>query len=466
MTHYKQKLFYRFAITFTLFVGIVVAIQLTREKRFRTDELRGRLQAYAEMSEGYLRKTNDTLALSKILPPEIRFTLISRTGKVLFDNVASEYSKLENHLERTEVQAARINGSGFSIRQSRSVHMEYLYFAYLTENQNYIRLALPYHVTFKDAVNRENLLLYVLTIVLILILIILFYKTDKFDTTISELKKFALDVKSGNVDYKSINFPDSDSGEIGKKIITLYQDLETSKHETEIERERNQIMKKELTDNIAHELKTPISSVLGYLESLNENPDISVEKQQYFIERAYVQAMRLSSLVNDIAIITKLGESSKLFVKEKVDISETVNEAFNDLELEILKSNAHIANTLPKQLFTSGNKSLLYAIFRNLIENALAYAGHNITIGIDLLNPDDEQFYHFSFYDTGYGITDKDINKIFDRFVRLDESRDRRTGGSGLGLSIVKHAVLFHGGTISVQNRDGGGLQFLFSIKR
>ena len=149
-----------------------------------------------------------------------------------------------------------------------------------------------------------------------------------------------------------------------------------------------------------------------------------------------------------------------------MDISETVNEAFNDLELEILKSNAHIANTLPKQLFTSGNKSLLYAIFRNLIENALAYAGHNITIGIDLLNPDDEQFYHFSFYDTGYGITDKDINKIFDRFVRLDESRDRRTGGSGLGLSIVKHAVLFHGGTISVQNRDGGGLQFLFSIKR
>src|SRR5574344_558040 len=255
MTHYKQKLFYRFAITFTLFVGIVVAIQLTREKRFRTDELRGRLQAYAEMSEGYLRKTNDTLALSKILPPEIRFTLISRTGKVLFDNVATEYSKLENHLERTEVQAARINGSGFSIRQSRSVHMEYLYFAYFTENQNYIRLALPYHVTFKDAVNRENLLLYVLTIVLILILIILFYKTDKFDTTISELKKFALDVKSGNVDYKNINFPDSDSGEIGKKIITLYQDLETSKHETEIERERNQIMKKELTDNIAHELK-------------------------------------------------------------------------------------------------------------------------------------------------------------------------------------------------------------------
>ena len=98
----------RFFFIFIFFAIIVFALQMNREKRYKTDELRGKLLAYAEMSEGYLHKTNDTIALSKIIPPNIRFTLIDKNGKVLFDNVAEQYDKLDNHLERAEIIAAQI----------------------------------------------------------------------------------------------------------------------------------------------------------------------------------------------------------------------------------------------------------------------------------------------------------------------------------------------------------------------
>lgn len=461
----KLKMYNRFFFIFIFFAIIVFALQMNREKRYKTDELRGKLLAYAEMSEGYLHKTNDTIALSKIIPPNIRFTLIDKNGKVLFDNVAEQYDKLDNHLERAEIIAAQVNGQGFSIRKSETIKTSYLYFAYRTQNNNFIRLALPYTVTFKDTVNKENLLLYILTIILSITLFVLFYRTEKFDATISELKKFAENVEKGNVDFANLKFPESNSGAIGQKIVRLYKNLEASKQETEKEKERNQAIKKELTNNIAHELKTPISSVLGYLESLHENKNIPEEKKQFFIERSYTQALRLSSLINDIATITKLEEASKLFIKEKINISEIAKEVFDELEFEIKKSNATIENSLPKSLIISGNRGLIFSIFRNLVENSLAYAGPNITIGLDTINPKDQEYFHFRFYDTGVSIKEHDLNKIFDRFVRLDQSRDRRTGGSGLGLSIVKHAVVFHGGTISVQNKKGGGLMFIFSIK-
>lgn len=112
-----------------------------------------------------------------------------------------------------------------------------------------------------------------------------------------------------------------------------------------------------------------------------------------------------------------------------------------------------------------GNHTLLYSIFRNLIDNALSYAGENITIGIDNYTEDNE-FYYFSLYDTGCGVEEAFLDRIFDRFYRINEGRSRKNGGSGLGLSIVKNAVLFHKGQISAKNRKDGGLEFIFSLRK
>jgi signal transduction histidine kinase len=121
---------------------------------------------------------------------------------------------------------------------------------------------------------------------------------------------------------------------------------------------------------------------------------------------------------------------------------------------------------LPVNLTVNGNQNLLYAIFRNLADNVIRYAGENIKVQISKYN-EDRDFYYFSFFDTGTGIADEShLNRLFERFYRINEGRTRDSGGSGLGLSIVRNAVTFHKGTITVKNRKEGGLEFLFKISK
>ena len=229
--------------------------------------------------------------------------------------------------------------------------------------------------------------------------------------------------------------------------------------------EKNRLLKQEMTNNIAHELKTPVSSIRGYVETLLEQPNIAPDKQHFFLERTYSQIVRLSDLIRDIALITKTEEASELFDKEQVNVHNTLQEVINDLHDPIIAHGINVKNEINPQTVIEGNKTLVYAIFRNLIENSINYAGDNITIGVNNYMEDNE-FYYFSYYDTGQGIEENHLNRIFERFYRVCEGRSRQNGGSGLGLSIVKNAILFHKGDISAKNRKDGGLEFLFSLKK
>jgi signal transduction histidine kinase len=123
-----------------------------------------------------------------------------------------------------------------------------------------------------------------------------------------------------------------------------------------------------------------------------------------------------------------------------------------------------VHSSLAPDLLVSGNENLLYSVFRNLIDNVINYAGENTTVQIKQYNQEDK-FAYISFSDNGVGIKDqKHLSRLFERFYRVEEGRSRDTGGSGLGLSIVKNVILFHGGTISVRNVPAGGLEFLFSL--
>ena len=329
----------------------------------------------------------------------------------------------------------------------------------------YISVLLLIHFILTDIdILNKRILYFAVSLFFVTILVIIFFY-DRFWRVLATLKNFVDSVEKGTVDYASVCFPDTNSGEIGNKIISLYKQLETSKLQIIEEKDRNRKMKQEMTNNIAHELKTPVSSIRGYLEILLSNKPIADDKKNYFLERSYSQTLRLSNLINDVSIINKIEESAELYQKEPIVIANIAQEAIDELEDKIVERNILLNNDISTSIMINGNHSLVYGIFRNLIENAVSYAGDDITVGMEC-HKEDADFYYFRFYDTGCGIDEKYITRIFDRFLRIDEGRSRKNGGTGLGLSIVKHAVLFHEGGIIAKNADSGGLEFYFSLKK
>ena len=216
-------------------------------------------------------------------------------------------------------------------------------------------------------------------------------------------------------------------------------------------------LKHSLTSNIAHELKTPVTSIRGYLETIIENPDISEDKKNLFIDRSYAQSIRLSELIRDVALITKMEEAPEQFRIEPMDLCNIINEVSDEFETAMRKEGMKIISYVPDQTMMNGNRSLMYAVIRNLVENSVKYAGKGAEIHMEAKRHIDHL--ELSYYDNGAGIRESQLGKIFERFYSIP-GKPGSTEGSGLGLSIVRNAVAFHKGTISASIRKEGGLRF------
>lgn len=225
-------------------------------------------------------------------------------------------------------------------------------------------------------------------------------------------------------------------------------------------------LKRQLTQNIAHEFKTPVCSIQGYLETIMQNypQNLTNEQLKHFLERCYSQSNRLSSLVQDISQLSDMSAAQRAKM-ELLDLSPIVSNMLLEVADKVAEQNITVANNLPEKLVLNGDPSMLYSIFRNLIDNAISYAGEGAAITISCFRSD-EQFYYFSFSDNGTGVPEEHLPRLFERFYRVDKGRSRKLGGTGLGLAIVKNAVALHGGTISARTAVGGGLEFVFKLQR
>lgn len=247
----------------------------------------------------------------------------------------------------------------------------------------------------------------------------------------------------------------------------LFRDrgFEISINDITVTEEQTRI-KQQLTQNVAHEFKTPVCSIQGYLETIMNNySHLTEEQMMHFLQRCYSQSCRLDNLVQDISQLNEMGGPVQRLNKELLDLSKLVSEILNEINNKIVEHGVVIENMLPPVLLINADASMLYSIFRNLLDNAVAYAGKGVRVRIDCFRSDG-QFYYFSFSDNGIGVAEKHLTRIFERFYRVDKGRSRKLGGTGLGLAIVKNAVQLHGGTISARNVQGGGLEFVFKLQR
>ncbi len=264
----------------------------------------------------------------------------------------------------------------------------------------------------------------------------------QFSVTISKNEKY--------FNVQSIVFPD-------KSFEVLISDITRP--------EKRRLLKQQLTSNIAHELKTPLASVKGYLETILNNKSLPKEKLNYFIQRAFIQSERLNSLLNDISLLNNIEDAGDLFEFKHVHLRPLISDVIENLESRLNEKNMLVQLSVSDQVTVYGNDSLLSSIFQNFIENSVNYAGENTNILIKQYL-EDEKFYYLSYSDTGKGIAEEHLSRIFERFYRADEGRTRENGGTGLGLSIVKNAVQLHKGEVSVRNKPEGGLEFLFSLAK
>ena len=223
-------------------------------------------------------------------------------------------------------------------------------------------------------------------------------------------------------------------------------------------------MRRELTQNIAHELKTPVASILGYTETILNTPGIDEGTRHQFIVRTHLQAQRLTALLQDISILNRMDYAANVLAMERVDVSQLFADIVQETALAFENRKMTLSNSLSQGIIVRGNPSLLYSVFRNLVDNALNYAGQGTVVKVYAVEETD--YWHFVFTDNGVGIPPEHLPRIFERFYRIDKGRSRSLGGTGLGLAIVKNAVMLHGGTIIAKPTEGGGLTFEFSIKK
>jgi len=525
---YKQRLFLYFAIIFIIFTAGVVAFEQSRDKSVRTHSLEERLDTFAEIIHSALQGNNNHTevldSLIRLFPQNVRVSLIDRQGIVQFDNSIKDISQLENHSQRPEIILASENGKGTDIRISTSNNHKYLYFARKYDDR-YIRVALPYDINTQRLLETDKTFLYFVVALLSAMLLLMNIIIKRFGKLQESKKKTDLErekllqhvhtseegicffTADKKVEFYNglfiqylntvVDEPSSDlsvvftdaafdemnrflSAGLGKYFETQIHrqgkifSLRVNKFEDKgfeivlnniTRQEKTRLLKQEMTGNIAHELRTPVTSIRGYLETVLEQP-LDEEKKNYFITCAHQQIMVLSELMQDISLITKMEEAPKSFKMEDVNIYCLLQTLKDDFALPLQEKNINMQWNIPEELMVKGNQNLLYAAFRNLIDNVIRYAGENINIWINKYN-EDKDFYYFSFYDTGCGIADeRHLNRLFERFYRINEGRTRDSGGSGLGLSIVKNAIAFHKGNILVKNRKEGGLEFLFTISR
>lgn len=478
-----RKLYFSVLTVFLVFAVSFIVFQQDREKQFKINTLTLKLANYNELlMEDLLLSTSQGILLSDSIDmvdsvrvaeaklqefvrahesKDLRVTLVKPDGKVVYDNMSKDYRHFSNHAKREEIAEALEVGQGTSVeRQSKTLKQDYFYVAsYFPKSHLIVRTALPYNNDLAKSLQADQHYIWFAIIAIILLTIVLYRFTYRLGKNVSKLTIFAYKADHNeSLEVEDLaKFPNDELGEIAERIIKMYKRVQTTRKEQDV-------LKRQLTQNIAHELKTPVASIQGYLETILDNPHINEQTKEQFLQRCYAQSERLTSLLHDISTLNRLDDGSDMIDFEAVDITQMVNDITRETALVRQERKMAFDNQLPECIVVKGNRSLLYSVFRNLTDNAIAYAGEGRTITLEAKEQGNK--WHFIFRDNGQGVPPEHLARLFERFYRVDKGRSRKMGGTGLGLAIVKNAVLLHGGTIRVSNLPEGGLKFEFTIKK
>ena len=374
---------------------------------------------------------NDPNYLDNELITEARITLIDANGYVLYD---SNTKDLENHLDRPEIKDAIIYGYGESLRKSDTYNKNMYYYAVKLNNGEILRLS-SYSNSFMGIfIPTLTNSLFIMAILIILCLLLANYQAKEIVKPINNL-----------------NLANPQKEDTYEELAPLVDNLNL----------HNQ-MRKEFSANVSHELKTPLTSISGYAEIM-ANGIAKEEDNKLFAQKIYDEYQNLINKINDIIKISKLDENRIDLEYQRINYSQLINNCINKLEKFI--EDKHIkVNFTSKEIYGFAIVYVMEDIIYNLIQNAIKYNKNNGKVDIDIKQ--DRKNVIITIADTGIGISDMDIDRIYERFFRSDRSHSSNIEGSGLGLAIVKHGINLHNGTITCDSKLNVGTTFTLSIPK
>ena len=331
--------------------------------------------------------------------------------------------------------------------------------------------ALPFDAEVSDALEVDSMVWLVMASCIIMTILVSYYFTRRLSRSVTLLKDFAYRAATGGHFTGIDKFPRNELGDISREIVTLYRERENAMEQIRRERkvaihaiEEKARVTRQMSNNINHEIKTPVGIVRGYLESILGDPDMDAETRTRFLERMLSNIDRLTNLLNDVSTMTRLENGTDKIALSKVDMYDLVYQIDYDMGANNLAGNMQFSFDVPLDCYVTGNYGLLNGMICGLIRNSAMYS-NGTKICFKLIS-ESERFYMFAFFDNGVGVAEEHIPHLFERFYRVDTGRSRKQGGTGLGLPIVRSTVITLGGTISVHNRSTGGLEFIFSLPK
>jgi signal transduction histidine kinase len=414
-----------------------------------------------------------SIDLSNSALNEIKVSIYDDKGKTIYQIGDPILQTDDQNRLIPELAEAMQHGTGSKVRSSLLSPDKIFYYSAVksSDGKLYIHTAMPYTISLTDALTVDPFIWVVVTIMAILATAIAYISTHYIARNVTLLKQFADKAANDDDLIAPDEFPHDELGDISRQIVRIYLDkvaaMRQSEHEHSVALhaiEEKARIKRQLTNNINHELKTPVGIVRGYIDTILEDPTIDDATRHNFLVKAQSNIQRLCNLLSEVSLITRLDEGGNQIQTTEIDYHDLVYTLASDIKESHINGKLAFIFDIPFECLVHGNHTLLTSMLTNLISNAATYS-HGTKITLKLINESPE-YYTFSFADNGVGVPEKHLPHLFERFYRADVGRSRKAGGTGLGLSIVKNAVTALGGTISVRNAEHGGLEFIYTLPK
>lgn len=386
--------------------------------------------------------------------PQTRFTVMDLDGNILADSDVATYHSMENHSDREEVIEAIMSGAGEARRGSGTLNLSMLYISILSNGGDYIlRMAVPYEGIFEYI---DALLPAILISIGISLLVSVLLANRFSDTITKPLKEIAeelikLEDDNPSFDFKHYRYEEMNV--IADTTKHMVEAVQESRRRIEFEK----LVRQEFFSNASHELKTPITSIRGYAELLENGMATDEQMKMEFLSRIKRETENMTTLINDILMISRLETKEAEVELIEVRLCPLVEEICSSLEPLAKEYQVTITSNC-KPLTIKANIGQLKELFNNLIINAIKYNKPKGKVYVTVTA--EAKDIVIIVEDTGMGIPEEAKQRVFERFYRVDKGRSKRVGGTGLGLSIVKHVVNYYNGTIEMDSKLNIGTRF------